>query len=214
VSQFTFGIGYIMAALTQRRQALHDIIAGTLVVKATVTSEEVVQNPEAPAGSNGAAAVVVVAVVGFAMIAVIGILAAIAIPAYQNYTIRAQVAHALTLADQHKAAVGAALARGIEPASLNGGPTGTVAQELPVSGPYEDSINVVRGNVLITFGKSAKLRIQGKKLLLYHLIDQQGDVLWVCGTAIAPQEVDLDRFSQMRAVTDVPTQYLPKSCHS
>ena len=33
VSGFTFGIGYIMAGFTDRKQALHDMIAGTLVVK-------------------------------------------------------------------------------------------------------------------------------------------------------------------------------------
>jgi uncharacterized RDD family membrane protein YckC len=35
ISQLIFYIGYIMAAFTERKQALHDIIAGTLVVKGT-----------------------------------------------------------------------------------------------------------------------------------------------------------------------------------
>jgi uncharacterized RDD family membrane protein YckC len=33
ISGVTFAVGYIMAGFTQRKQALHDIIAGTLVVK-------------------------------------------------------------------------------------------------------------------------------------------------------------------------------------
>lgn len=33
ISSLTLGIGYIMAAFTQRKQALHDKIAGTLVLK-------------------------------------------------------------------------------------------------------------------------------------------------------------------------------------
>jgi len=33
LSTFTLGIGYLMAAFTERKQALHDMIAGTLVVK-------------------------------------------------------------------------------------------------------------------------------------------------------------------------------------
>ncbi|MBM3861775.1 MAG: RDD family protein [Verrucomicrobia bacterium] len=33
VSVFTLGIGYLMAAFTERKQALHDMMAGCLVVK-------------------------------------------------------------------------------------------------------------------------------------------------------------------------------------
>ena len=33
LSVLTLGIGYLMAAFTERKQALHDIIAGTLVVR-------------------------------------------------------------------------------------------------------------------------------------------------------------------------------------
>lgn len=36
ISNFTVGIGYIMAAFTARKQALHDMIAGTLVMKTNI----------------------------------------------------------------------------------------------------------------------------------------------------------------------------------
>lgn len=33
ISMLTFGVGYAMAAFTERRQALHDLIADTLVIR-------------------------------------------------------------------------------------------------------------------------------------------------------------------------------------
>jgi uncharacterized RDD family membrane protein YckC len=39
ISAFIFGIGYIMAAFTERKQALHDMIADTLVIKRVVSHE-------------------------------------------------------------------------------------------------------------------------------------------------------------------------------
>jgi type IV pilus assembly protein PilA len=70
-----------MAAFSERKQALHDRIAGTLVHRR-------------PNSSSGALVIVFV-LVFFVGIAVIGILAAIAIPAYQDYAHRARAAGAL-----------------------------------------------------------------------------------------------------------------------
>lgn len=42
VSSFTLGIGYLLAGFTERRQALHDMIAGTLVVRRGATPAEIV----------------------------------------------------------------------------------------------------------------------------------------------------------------------------
>jgi uncharacterized RDD family membrane protein YckC/Tfp pilus assembly major pilin PilA len=212
LSQISFTIGYLMAAFTERRQALHDMIAGTLVVKRTVTSEEVVNNP-IPLETGGASGVVIAAVVVFVMIGVIGILAAIAIPAYQNYTIRAQVTHGLTMADGFKALSAKSISRGNDPAQINSGVNSSTFGELPRSGQYEDSIEVVRGNVLITYGRNANTKIQGKKLLLFFQSTPQGNLIWVCGRGISPPGVNNDDLAQLRAVTDVPAQYLPTSCH-
>jgi len=77
LSYATLYIGFIMAGFTGRKQALHDMLAGTIVHR----------QPGSSAGM-----VIGIAVAGFVFIAVIGILAAIAIPAYQDFTFRAKTA--------------------------------------------------------------------------------------------------------------------------
>lgn len=42
ISSLTLGIGYLLAGVTERRQALHDMIAGTLVVRRGATPAEIV----------------------------------------------------------------------------------------------------------------------------------------------------------------------------
>jgi len=70
------------------------------------------------------------------VIAIIGILAAIAIPAYQNYTIRAQVTEGLTLADGWKTAIAEYYANtGVFPSAANL----TSAGQVTSSGKYERS---------------------------------------------------------------------------
>src|SRR6202789_158109 len=82
------------------------------------------------------------------VVAIIGILAAIAIPAYQNYTIRAQVTEGLTLADGWKTAIAEYYAStGLWPvqASLSGT---TVSV-----GKYESGVTVMTGGeIQITYG--------------------------------------------------------------
>src|SRR5579871_6623347 len=82
------------------------------------------------------------------VIAIIGILAAIAIPAYQNYTIRSQVTEGLTLADGWKTAIAEYYA--------NTGNWPTVANLTGLQnsvGKYERTVTVAAGGVItITYG--------------------------------------------------------------
>jgi Tfp pilus assembly major pilin PilA len=103
LSGVILGIGFAMAAFTSRRQTLHDKIAGTLVVKREWTEEEVAAAGAAPPVPAWASALVVLAVVLFGPFG-IGMIAAISIPAYQAYTIRAQVMDGLSDAEPYKAA--------------------------------------------------------------------------------------------------------------
>jgi Tfp pilus assembly major pilin PilA len=75
-SYITLYIGFIMIAFSDRKQALHDKMAGTLVHRQ-------------PGSSSGV--VVAIVLVVFAVVGGIGILAAIAIPQFEEYTVRARV---------------------------------------------------------------------------------------------------------------------------
>src|ERR1700676_1276688 len=97
------------------------------------------------------------------VVAIIGILAAIAIPAYQNYTIRAQVTEGLTLADGWKTEIAEYYANtGNWPASI-GNLTGTCCSV----GKYESSITVSTGSIVIAYGNAAnsKLATSGSNTL-------------------------------------------------
>src|SRR6201986_4166113 len=89
------------------------------------------------------------------VIAIIGILAAIAIPAYQNYTIRSQVTEGLTLADGWKTAIAEYYANtGCWPLQTN------LAGTCNSVGKYESSVTVTTGGVIaITYGGQANAKI-------------------------------------------------------
>jgi len=90
LSYLTLYIGFLMAAFTQNKQALHDLVAGTLVVDRWAFSDHPERQTRGPTGCLIAFAVVMALMV---LLAVLGIVAAISIPAYQQYLARTQFAH-------------------------------------------------------------------------------------------------------------------------
>jgi len=146
------------------------------------------------------------------VVAIIGILAAIAIPAYQNYTIRAQVTEGLTLADGWKTAIAEYYANtGNWPVTAN--LTGTAAS----SGKYESGVTVIAGGVIqITYGGKANKNISGSVLDLIPWTDTNNDILWQCGSAGTPNAsaTVASGATATAASTNVSAQYLPTACHS
>ncbi len=111
------------------------------------------------------------------VVAIIGVLAAIAIPAYQRYTIRAQVVEGLNLSAPFKTAV-------TEFISSNGTfPTDNAAAGLSAPGSYigkyVNSVSVNGAVVSIQYGNDAHVRINGQTVILTAL-NSDGGVNWTC----------------------------------
>jgi len=148
------------------------------------------------------------------VVAIIGILAAIAIPAYQDYTIRAQASEGLAMASATKAAVSEFRAdRGAWPTEDGAGGGGATNQlgwtALP-SGKYVASIAVTGGNIIVTYGVQANAAIAGDQVVLRPGVTANGDVVWVC--AAAPVPAGPVMAAAVAAAPAIEGKYLPSTC--
>jgi len=147
------------------------------------------------------------------VVAIIGILAAIAIPAYQDYTIRSQVTEGLNLAAPAKASVAEVYAnRGAFPTSNSQAGIGSASQ---ISGKYVTSVNIGAGGsgvITITYGKQANQRIEGKTLIMTPGTSSNGDVAWVCGDHSIPSGISVVGGSTEAG--DLDNKYRPQVCRT
>ena len=155
------------------------------------------------------------------VVAIIGILAAIAIPAYQNYTIRAQVTEGLNLADGWKTAVSEFYAQnGSFPASTTTTPGSASTTVMYVTGAttgkYVSAVSMSNGAIKIDYsnqnGFVANKAINSTSLYLTPYLSTNNDIVWRCGQAAAPTSASLDTSVSYTAST-VSVQYLPGACH-
>jgi type IV pilus assembly protein PilA len=119
------------------------------------------------------------------VVAIIGILAAIAIPAYQDYIIRAQVTEGLNLASSAKAAVAESYAQ-LGTAPQNRTEAGMSATATDTAGKYVTAVNVTNGTILVTYGDKANAKLTGLTLGLTPYESADKTVAWRCGLAAVP----------------------------
>lgn len=129
------------------------------------------------------------------VVAIIAILAAIAIPAYQNYLIRAQVSEGAVLTDGAKTALA-------EYYSNHGSfPTSPASAGLPsqpgsISGKYVTQVSIATAGIIAAdFGGQANSSISGEVFAL-SAVANGGSISWSC----------------TNAATTINTKYLPSSC--
>ena len=121
------------------------------------------------------------------VVAIIGILAAIAIPAYQDYTARSQMSEAFSLGGGQKAAVAEAYANtGSWPAD---NAAAGVATSTDIKGKYVSQVAISTGKIVATIVSSGvQTGIQGKTLTLSPIANP-GSIDWKCTSTAAQKYV-------------------------
>ncbi|HEZ6359608.1 TPA: pilin [Neisseria meningitidis] len=145
------------------------------------------------------------------VIAIVGILAAVALPAYQDYTARAQVSEAILLAEGQKSAVTEYyLNHGEWPGDNS---SAGVASSTDIKGKYVKSVEVKNGVVTAEMKSSGvNKEIKGKKLSLWAK-RQDGSVKWFCGQPVtrADKATDADVTADS-GNEKIDTKHLPSTC--
>jgi len=148
------------------------------------------------------------------VIAIIGILAAIAIPAYQDYLIRSQASEGLAIASAAKTAVAESRANtGSWPAT---NAEAGVGSSTTIQGKYVTSVTVAGGGITVVYGNEANVdKLAGKLVGLTPGVSINGDVIWKCGrsqTTPSGWENLATSATDAAAATTVDGKYLPRVC--
>jgi type IV pilus assembly protein PilA len=134
------------------------------------------------------------------VVAIIAILAAIALPAYQDYLIRSQVSEGSVLADGAKTAVAEFFTnRGTFP-TINA--SAGLATDVSIQGKFVSKLTVATGKITATFSKATPQRANSaidQDTLVFSPVATAtaGSVKWTCSTT-----------------STVPAKYLPTICRT
>ncbi|HFB0387688.1 TPA: pilin, partial [Neisseria gonorrhoeae] len=144
------------------------------------------------------------------VIAIVGILAAVALPAYQDYTARAQVSEAILLAEGQKSAVTEYyLNHGKWPEDNT---SAGVASSAEIKGKYVQKVEVAKGVVTATMkSDGVNKEIKGKKLSLWAK-REDGSVKWFCGQPVKRNGDNDDVNADGTDNEKIDTKHLPSTC--
>ncbi|MBT8078903.1 MAG: pilin [Gammaproteobacteria bacterium] len=113
------------------------------------------------------------------VVAIIGILAAIAIPAYQDYTIRTQVSEGLRLSAGAKTAIGTYYVDwGAWPADNT---QAGIAAPAQITGKYTTEVSIANNVITMVYGNDAHTAINGQTITL-TAVDNSGSIEWSCAS--------------------------------
>jgi type IV pilus assembly protein PilA len=130
------------------------------------------------------------------VVAIIAILAAIAIPAYQDYLVRSQVSEGAVLTDGAKTAVAEFYSNTGRFPTANA--SAGLASPSSIAGKYVDQVTATStGLIEAEFGTGANTAIQSSMFTLSP-VTSAGSITWYCGSTS----------------TTVPTKYLPTNCRN
>jgi hypothetical protein len=161
LSYMSLYIGFLIQPFTKHRQTLHDIIAGSIVIADQ---------------RSGAWRVGIVA--GLPAISAFGIVVAIAIPSYQEYTAKAQVQTAIATLEPAKLLVTQFMIKNERvPEALS------VANFEPLLTPSIEAIGIAASGVIFAkFSPNASSALAGKHLGFFPFIGDGNTINWVCGS--------------------------------
>ncbi|MGZ5034129.1 MAG: pilin [Usitatibacter sp.] len=143
------------------------------------------------------------------VVAVIGALALMAIPALQDSALKRQVKEGLALAEVAKTGVQAAW-------TLTGEmPANNAAAGVPprdkIVGTLVKDVNVDAGAITLTYGNNASKALEGKHLTLRPAVvpgEPAVPIAWICHDVPVPGGMEL----KGRDETDIQSSYLPIDC--
>ncbi|MBT8094246.1 MAG: pilin [Gammaproteobacteria bacterium] len=148
------------------------------------------------------------------VVAIIGILASLAVSAYQTYTVRAQVAEGINMAVGAKAPI-------IDAYNMTGEPpagreeAGMSPDATDTTGKFVSKVEIVNGRVDVTYGNDAHSEIFDQTVSFTPYMSEGGSFIWRCGNAPVPGDSTLMEGGGIEAAHQAPTvdnRYLPSSC--